>query len=348
MENKVRIGILSTAEIAHKVYQAISVSSNAVAYAVASRSLEKARQWADAHNIAIAYGSYDELLNDPNVDAVYIPLPTSLKREWTIKAAKAKKHVLVEKPLPGVDTPEDIKAMIDACFENNVQFLDGTMWVHSKRTQDISQRKKELGQIRIVTAALTFKAPSEEWLQGGNGRTNKNQEPQGCLGDQGWYPIISILFAYDFELPQRVQLTFTQKNKVDTIIQASGFLQFSNNRIAYFDCGVTVAHRSNLEIIGENGVIRVDDLVGGQGKSGKFNAYFENFTGSERYFHDDVSGKEQVIQVEPCNHTQLMIEKFAELSKNVDHTWGQRSLAVQTVLAALYKSDAQGGVFVQI
>lgn len=116
----IKIGIMSTAEIAHKVCEAIQNSSNAIPYAVASRSLEKARGWADAHNIAIAYGSYDELLVDPNVDAIYIPLPTSLKKEWTIKAANHKKHVLVEKPLPGPDSDADISEMIQACKVNNV------------------------------------------------------------------------------------------------------------------------------------------------------------------------------------------------------------------------------------
>ena len=119
-QEKIKIGIMSTAEIALKVCQAIQNSSNAIPYAVASRSLEKARGWADAHNIAIAYGSYDELRADPNVDAIYIPLPTSLKKEWTIKAANHKKHVLVEKPLPGPDSDADISEMIQACKVNNV------------------------------------------------------------------------------------------------------------------------------------------------------------------------------------------------------------------------------------
>lgn len=81
---KARIGILSTAEIAHKVCLAIKNSSNAVVAAVASRSLEKAQAWAKERDIPVAYGTYDELLNDANVDAIYIPLPTSLKKTWAI------------------------------------------------------------------------------------------------------------------------------------------------------------------------------------------------------------------------------------------------------------------------
>lgn len=209
---------------------------------------------------------------------------------------------------------------MQACKENSVQFLDGTMWPHSLRTKDLAARKATIGQVRIVNAAFTFKAPNEEWLQGGNGRTNKNQEPQGCLGDQGWYPVGAILFAYDYELPKIVRAIHWKKNKVDTIIQLSGFLEFANDRIAYFDVGVTAPHRCYFEAVGEKGVIRVDDQVGGQGRTGNFDAYFLNFVGSDRYFIDDEKGKETVIQTQASNHTVLMIEQFASLilSKKVD------------------------------
>ena len=82
-----RIGIISTAEIAHKICSAIHATENCVAYAVASRTLDKAKNWAKVHKIPVCYGSYEELLADPNVDAVYLPLPTFLKKQWTIKAA---------------------------------------------------------------------------------------------------------------------------------------------------------------------------------------------------------------------------------------------------------------------
>lgn len=141
----INVGILSTAAIAHKVCLSIQASSNCRAYAVASRSLDKAEKWAKAHNITVSYGSYDELLNDPKVDAVYIPLPTSLKKEWTIKAANHKKHVLVEKPLPGDDSINDLREMLEACQVNNVLFMDGTMWLHSNRTYEIAKKLPTIG-----------------------------------------------------------------------------------------------------------------------------------------------------------------------------------------------------------
>jgi len=93
-EKALRFGFISTARIGIKVAKGIGESSFAINYAVASRDLEKAQKFAKENDFQHAFGSYDELLNCPDIDAVYIPLPTCLKEEWAIKAAKAKKHVL--------------------------------------------------------------------------------------------------------------------------------------------------------------------------------------------------------------------------------------------------------------
>merc|ERR1712094_166618 len=106
----------------------------------------------------------------------------------------------------------------------------------------------------------------------------------GCLGDQGWYPLSAILWAYNWELPERVMATSTTFNTVDTIVACSGALFFSGGRMGFFDSGATRAHRSQYEIVGDAGTIWVDDLVGGQGRSGNFDAYFVPFVGSSSYF----------------------------------------------------------------
>lgn len=126
------------------------------------------------------------MLDDAEIDAVYIPLPSALRTEWVIKSAKAKKHVLAEKPMPGPYTDQELVDMINACKENNVQFLDGTMWLHSDRTKEIKKllfEDKKIGEILRVNASFCFKAPNEAWLNGGNGRTDKTREPMGCFGD---------------------------------------------------------------------------------------------------------------------------------------------------------------------
>jgi len=139
---EVRWGFLSTARIGKQYVEAIKKLENQAVVAVASRSLEKAKEWAEAQNVPKYYGSYDEILNDPEVNAVYIPLPvispvkscanegfsmpiiqTGMHCEWTIKAAKAGKHVLCEKPF--AQTAEEVNQMIKACDENNVALMDG-------------------------------------------------------------------------------------------------------------------------------------------------------------------------------------------------------------------------------
>lgn len=344
---KVRWGILSTASIATKVVAGMHDAENAEVVAVASRSLEKAKAWAAEHRVPEAYGSYDELLADDRIDAVYIPLPSALRNEWIKKAAHAGKHVYAEKPFA-----EGIEEAIQVCHDKGVQFMDGTMWLHSRRTREMALRiaRGDIGTVRRVTAAFTFKYPDKAWLEGGNGRTDKTREPMGCFGDQGWYPIGAILWSYNFALPERVQMTFVSKNSVDTIVACGGTLWFSGGRMATFDCGVELPHRSHVEAVGETGLIRVDDLVGGQGRSGNFAAYEGPFTGSGRYILGDVMGKDTEVQVEPCDHVVRLVETFSEnvLSGNLDPQWPERTLACHRVMAALFASAEGGGGVVEV
>lgn len=348
MENrKVRWGIIGTAEIATKVVAGMHDAENADVVAVASRSLDRAQTWADEHDVPQAFGSYDELLADESIDAVYIPVPTALRNEWIKKAARAGKHVYAEKPLA-----DGIEEAIDVCKENGVQFMDGTMWLHSNRTQDIEQRiaNGDIGDVRRVTSAFTFKAPNKEWYEGGNGRTDKSREPMGCFGDQGWYPISATMWSFGYELPERVQMTFVSKNSIDTIVACGGTLWFSDGRMATFDAGCELAHRSQVETVGDAGLIRIDDLVGGQGRSGNFAAYGERFTGSTRYILGDADGKDTEQAVEPCDHVVKLVEKFSNiiLTGELDEQWPKRSLACHRVMSALFESAESNGAVVAL
>lgn len=335
-----RWGILSTAEIATKVHLAMEIAENAKVVAVASRTIEKAREWASERGIEIAYGSYLELLQDESIDAVYIPLPTAFKKEWTIKAAQHGKHVLVEKPLP--ENMEDLQEMVDACLKHNVQFMDGTMWLHSVRTDEIQKILPSIGTIHRINAAFTFPAPSIEWIEGGNGRTDPKREPQGCL-ECGWYPIGAILFSKGFQLPSKVQVLHSSYNKVGGLVACAAVMWFADGSYATFDCGYEAAHRCFCEVSGSKGTLMIEDVTGGQGKSGNFDAYFVNFVGSSYYKLDDSYGKETVVQVEPCNHTKLMIEHFGDLVLHgTDRKWPDVSLKMQRTLNAVFLSATEG------
>ena len=162
---KIRFGFLSTANIGRKNWKAIHTSGNAVLTAVASRDVARSRKFiagmqaeAAFAPTPVALGSYEELIASPDVDAVYLPLPTALRKEWVLRAAAAGKHVLCEKPC-GINAA-DVQEMISACKKHRVQFMDGVMFMHNPRTaylRKILDDGKSIGQIKRITSSFSFR-----------------------------------------------------------------------------------------------------------------------------------------------------------------------------------------------
>lgn len=272
MSNQIcRWGILSTADIARKNWQAITLAGNARVAAVASRSLESAQRFIDENSRActvaeapVAYGSYDELLSDASIDAVYIPLPTGLRKEWVIRAAKGGKHVMCEKPC--AISASDLEEMTTACSDNNVQFMDGVMFMHNKRMD--AMRKSlddgDVGTIKRIASQFSFCAP-EEFL-GGNIRVNSELEPQGCLGDLGWYTIRFTLWVLQYQMPRlvtaRILSSHASGESPDPVpTEFSGELFFDNGVSATFYNSFVTEHQQWVNVSGTKGNLHIADFV---------------------------------------------------------------------------------------
>jgi predicted dehydrogenase len=262
---KLRWGILGTAQIARKNWRAIRNSGNCAVWAVASRSLDRSRQFIDECQAEVpmetaprAIGSYEELLALPDIEAVYIPIPTGLRKEWVIRAARAGKHILCEKPC--AVTPSDLREMLDACRENRVQFLDGVMFMHSlrlARMREVLDDPVNIGDIRRIQSAFTFNAPPEFYE--GNIRSQPALEPHGCVGDVGWYCIRFSLWAMQWRMPRRVSARIHSTNIVPT--ELSGELEFENGVTAGFYCSFRTNSQQWAVISGARGYLRLDDFV---------------------------------------------------------------------------------------
>lgn len=156
----IKIGVLGCANIARKVSRAIILSPNSVLYAIGSRSSEKASKFALENGFpdsAKVFGSYDAVLDDPEVDAVYIPLPTSLHVHWAVRAALKKKHLLLEKPV--ALNVKELDIILEACESGGVQIMDGTMWMHNPRTFKMKEFLSDsslFGELKSVRSFSTL------------------------------------------------------------------------------------------------------------------------------------------------------------------------------------------------
>jgi predicted dehydrogenase len=354
-----RWGILGAADIARKNWKAIRLAGNSTLVAVASRDAAKAATFiAECQSDVpfptppVAVGGYDELLRRPDIDAVYIPLPTGIRREWVEKAAAAKKHVLCEKPCG--TTSADVRAVLDACKANNVQFMDGVMFMHSGRLpllRTVLDDAGAVGDIRRVTSQFSFLAPGEFMTT--NIRVHDQLEPLGALGDLGWYNIRFSLWVMKYQMPERVTGRTlaehgTSKTKVPT--EFAGDLYYPGGKTASFYCSFLTENQQWAHVSGTKGSVSLADFVlpfyGSEAAFELHRPAFEKFGCSFRMGnHVTRHAVPEYSEGAPNSQEVNMVRTFADLalSGKVDPHWGDIALKTQQVLDACLRSARDGG-----
>ncbi|KAA3619548.1 MAG: gfo/Idh/MocA family oxidoreductase [Calditrichaeota bacterium] len=252
MKSKLKWGILSTADIAtEQVIPAMITSNFCEIQAIASRSAEKAQRVAKQYGIPVSYGSYNELLADENVEAVYIALPNHLHVPWSMKALAVGKHVLVEKPV-GLNRTEAEKLLVASQKYPHLKIMEAFMyrfhpqWIKTKALV----QNGAIGQIKAIQSAFSFFDDNSESI------VNRKDYGGGSLMDIGCYPISLSRFLFDSE-PKSVSATieYHPEFKIDT--RTSGILEFDHGSTTFFS-SIRSADDQTAKIWGSEGSIEFD------------------------------------------------------------------------------------------
>jgi D-xylose 1-dehydrogenase (NADP+, D-xylono-1,5-lactone-forming) len=319
MARAVTWGIMSTADINRKVIPGAHASPKVDLVAVASRDQARADAYAGQWEIERAYGTYDAMLADPGIEAVYISLPNDMHVEWSIKALEAGKHVLCEKPLSrdaadaerAFDTAERVDRLLSEAF----------MYRHNPQTKRAKQLVGEgaIGELRLVRAAFSYGLYDE---------ANIRLHPElqgGALMDVGCYTVSGArLFAGE---PAKAHgEAWIGPSGTDWLF--AGLLRFPGNVVATLDCGTAMPVRDELEAIGSEGSLFIDDpwhcIVPG--------------------IDLRRDGKVERIEVEPADSYRLELENVSDAIRGEGELLLGREDAVgqARALAALHESATSG------
>jgi D-xylose 1-dehydrogenase (NADP+, D-xylono-1,5-lactone-forming) len=255
-----RWGLLGSAKIAEaEVGPALVRSPRSVVGAVGSRKLESAKRLAEVLGAASAYGSYDELLNDPAIDAIYNPLPNTLHKEWTVAALRAGKHVLCEKPM-GM-TAAEVREMIDVAKAADRRLMEGFMWRFHPRVARVCDLIADgaVGELRLVRATYTFDLAAASDVRSGSVDSDIRLNPDmggGVLTDLGSY-CVNGLRTYSGARPVSLssRRSSTAGRRVETTV--SGEITFDNGVVGQFFAALDVPGGGHVEILGTGGRIRM-------------------------------------------------------------------------------------------
>jgi xylose dehydrogenase (NAD/NADP) len=321
MTDKLKWGVLSTAGINRAVIPPINEASRSELLAVASRDQAKAQAFASRWDIPRAYGSYEALLADPDVNAVYIPLPNTLHREWAIRAAQAGKHILCEKPL--ALSVADVDAMAQAAADHHVVLVEAFMYRMHPQMARLQKLIADgmIGAVKLIKAWFSFTLKDER-----NIRLIK-EVGGGSLWDVGCYPV-SFLQAVAGADPVEV-MGWQRLDAKGLEIGYAGQLAFASGIVAQIECGFDLPSRRGAEVIGELGAAYLS------------NPWIPDSPGQESPSLRVVAGDaETTIHLKPVNpylcEVQVM-ERAALDSAPVPYTLAHSRGNVAT-LVALYQS----------
>jgi len=292
----VRWGVLGTANIARVcVIPAILNSSNGVLHAVASRERSKAEGLVAKHGQGIACTDYAALLQDPEIDAVYIPLPNHLHKEWTIKALQAGKHVLVEKPF--ALNAREAEAMLEAAQRHGRLLMEAFMYRFHPRSRRIKQWVDEgvLGEIALVRSAFTFPVKRD----GSNERLFLPEMGGGSLWDVGCYGVSVARWLLGAEpVSVSAQAIYSQSG-VD--INFVGALRFASRALAVVESSFTAALQQTYSVLGDRGAIELPHDA--------FVPWEKDTTFTLRRASQEQG---QVVTIAGTDEYQLMVEHFSD------------------------------------
>jgi predicted dehydrogenase len=341
---KLRIGFLSTAGIGKKNWKAILNSGNCIISAVASRDVQKSREFireCQKENpfdlIPEALGNYEALLASPNVDAVYIPLPTGVRKEWVLRAAAAGKHIVCEKPC-AVGTA-DLEEMIAACVQHRVQFMDGVMFMHSPRlakVREVLEDGQNIGEVRRISSAFSFYV-GEKFFRN-NIRVDGGLEPAGCLGDLGWYCIRFALWTMNWQMPREVTGKILSQSGSPVPTEFSGELIYDGGVSSGFYCSFLASGQQWAHVSGQKGWLRVPGFVH---PLDSYEPVFEVNNAEIRVAGIKCPpGAEPGLQGHATAQDTLMFRNFANqvFSGKLNDDWPAWALKTQKVLDACLKA----------
>jgi predicted dehydrogenase len=325
-----RIGILGTGHIAHSFVRGVGPSPRVTVGAVASRDGAKARAFAQEFAIARSFGSYEELLADSGIDAVYVPLPNSLHAEWSIRAARAGKHVLCEKPLSA--TAGEARAMFDTARQHGVHLVEGYPYRAQPQTLKLCELLDAgvIGDVRLIQASFGFTLVAVEDIR------LSAQLAGGALMDIGTYPV-SLVRMVAKARPIRVHAVAKWTDGgVDRALAAT--LVFASGLFAQITCSFgTCVHRQAL-IAGSNGVIQTTYLNHTTAPS---QAVLNVRVGTDK------DAVDSIVQTSTLNGFLGEAESFERLVREGPAQWSgatpQESIDNMLTLEAILESARSGG-----
>lgn len=313
MAELVRWGILGTGLINRRFLAHAREAASAEFVAVGSRTPERAAAFASEYGIGRVHGSYDDLLADPAVDAVYICLPNGLHHAWTMRALAAGKHVLCEKPYSR--RPAEVVEAFDAAAAAGLHLMEGFMWRHTPQARRFMEVLPEIGELQVVRATFSFSMEGTEDVR------LRPDLDGGSLMDVGCYCVSGARMAVGFEPESVYGEQLVGPSGVD--VRFAGLLRFPDGPTASIASGFDSEH-ATLEAIGSNGSLLLRDPWTGQAPA--------------------MSLRDREIPIAPDDPYRLEVENMsAAIRGKAEPLLGRDdALGQSRAIAALYRSAETG------